>query len=394
MPIPPPPPPPPPRRPPTPLASRSVEKLDDDLDDLPPPPPDEDTGSVGLFAHSRPADEDISRRVSVGARPGAPAAAPAFAAAPPPAPLGGATDVGNAMGLEALLADASVRQVLITAPDAALVDRGAGLTLHEGGLGDPNAVADALWRLANTAFPPPAPDNPVVDVRLPDGSHMTAAFPPAAPGGVVAAIRRPTLVDRALGDLLPAGASDAETLLAGVVAARRNVLVTGDVGAVSAALGALGAAIPADRRVVAIGAASPHARGGWMDLAPAPDAAGLLRVAAGFRPDHLVVGELTGTEVGELALLAARGQDGILAALPGRSPGEALVRLGTLASVALSGSTAAPALAATAFDLVIQVVSVSDGTARIVEVAEPRWSSGALTRRDGAGLRRRPPRTR
>ena len=183
---------------------------------------------MGLFAHSRPADEDISRRVSVGARPGAPAAAPAFAAAPPPAPLGGATDVGNAMGLEALLADASVRQVLITAPDAALVDRGAGLTLHDGGLGDPNAVADALWRLANTAFPPPAPDNPVVDVRLPDGSHMTAAFPPAAPGGVVAAIRRPALVDRALGDLLPAGASDAETLLDGVVAARRNVLVTGD----------------------------------------------------------------------------------------------------------------------------------------------------------------------
>ncbi|HSS39341.1 MAG TPA: ATPase, T2SS/T4P/T4SS family, partial [Polyangia bacterium] len=360
MPIPPPPPPPPPRRPPTPLASRSVDKLDDDLDDLPPPPPEEDTGSVGLFAHSRPADEDISRRVSVSARPGAAAAAPAFAPVlAAAAPMGGVTDVGNALGLEALLADASVRQVLITAPDAALVDRGAGLTLHDGGLGDPNAVADALWRLANTAFPPPAPDNPVVDVRLPDGSRMTAAFPPAAPGGVVAAIRRPALVERELGDLLPTGARDAETLLAAVVAGRRNVLVTGDVGAVSAALGALGAAIAADRRVVAIGAASPQARGGWMDLAPALDAAGLLRVAAGFRPDHLVIGELAGTEVGELALLAARGQDGILAALPGRSPGDALVRLGALASVALAGSTAAPALAATAFDLILQVVSVS-----------------------------------
>ncbi len=378
MPIPPPPPPPPPRRPPTPLAGRSFDDLDDDLDNLPPPPPEEDTGSVGLFAHSRAADEDISRKVSVGARPGASAAAPAFASAAA-APLGGVTDVGNALGLDALLADASVRQVLITAPDAALVDRGAGLTLHDGGLGDPNAVADALWRLANTAYPPPAPDNPVVDVRLPDGSRMTAAFPPAAPGGVVAAIRRPALVERELGDLLPPGADDAETLLEAVVAARRNVLVTGDVGAVSAALGALGAAIAADRRVVAIGAASPQARAGWMDLAPTLDAAGLLRVAAGFRPDHLVIGELMGTEVGELALLATRGQDGILAALPGRSPSEVLARLATLVSVALAGSTVAPALAATTFDLVLQVVSVRDGTARIVEVAEPRWASGALT---------------
>ena len=83
MPIPPPPPPPPPRRPPTPLASRSLDKLDDDLDDLPPPPPDEDTGSVGLFAHSRAATKTSAGTFSVGARPGAPAAAPAFAAAPP-----------------------------------------------------------------------------------------------------------------------------------------------------------------------------------------------------------------------------------------------------------------------------------------------------------------------
>ncbi|HXU63472.1 MAG TPA: ATPase, T2SS/T4P/T4SS family, partial [Polyangia bacterium] len=272
-----------------------------------------------------------------------------------------------------------VRQILITAPDAALVDRGDGLSLHGAGLGDPNAVADALWQLANTAFPQPAPDNPVVDVRLPDGTRMTAAFPPASPSGVVAAIRRPTLVERELGDLLPPASREAEALLAGALAARRNVLVTGDAGAAAAALGALGAAIPPDRRVVAIGAAQPSARGGWIDLAPSVDAAGLLRVAAGFRPDHLVVGELVGPDVGELALLAARGQDGIVAALPGRSAAEALVRLGTLAAVAVGGSTAATALAASAFDLVIQVVSVSDGSARIVEIAEPRASGGAVS---------------
>ncbi len=201
------PPPPPPRRPPTPLASRGLGEsdFDDGLGSAAPATTDEpadDTGSVGLFANSRSADDESSRRPAA-ARPGAaavPAAAPSFGSASvaPAMP----TDVGgNAAGFEALLGDAAVTQILITAPDAALVDWGSGLALHEGSLGDPNAVADALWRLANTAFPPPAPDNPVVDVRLADGTRVSAAFPPASPTGVVAAIRRPVLLARTLSDL-------------------------------------------------------------------------------------------------------------------------------------------------------------------------------------------------
>ncbi len=286
---------------------------------------------------------------------------------------------GNAAGFEALLADAAVTQILITAPDAALVDRGAGLSLHGSSLGDPNAVADALWRLANTAYPPPAPDNPVVDVRLADGTRVSAAFPPASPTGVVAAIRRPVLLERALTDLIPGGSRDALTLFESAIGARRNLLLTGDAAALPQALGGLAAAIPADRRVVAIGAAQPRIRGGWTDLAPAADMAGLLRVAATLRADHLVLGEATGAELGELLLVAARGQEGIIAALPGRSALETLARLTALAAAGLGATpAAAAALVAGAFDLVIQVVAVTDGTARIVEVSEPRV--------DGAGV--------
>ena len=391
----PPPPPPPPRRPPTPLASHPVgENLDEGVA-LPPPPADEeDTGSVGLFASSRSPEDESARRVPTGQRPGV-AAAPAFGAAPSPPP--GGTDVGNSAGLEALLADASVTQVLITAPDAALVDRGSGLSLHPTSLGDPNAVADALWRLANTAYPPPAPDNPVVDVRLPDGTRLTAAFPPASPTGVVAAIRRPLLVERALEDLIPAGSRETAPLFEAAVSARRNVLLTGDAAALAAALGAFGAAIPAERRVVAIGAAQPRARGGWIDLAPSADMAGLLRVAASLRAEHLLVGELVGPEVAELLLLAARGQEGLVAALPGRSPAETLTRLGALAATGLgpTGATAAAALVASAFDLVVQVVAVSDGSARIIDVAEPRAEGATIAAEpaltyQGDGARRDP----
>ena len=288
-PIPPPPPPPPPSaRRPTPMASASLGLDDEEEPFADGPPiemsqPSEDTGNVGLFQHTRRGGDDdadgASRRVGTGNRPGLVAAAapqaPAFGGATGPvATLGpDASGAGAAPGLETLLADPAVTQILITAPDAALVDRGSGLSLYDGDLGDSNAVADVLWRYANNAYPPPPPDNPVVDVRLPDGTRVSAAFPPAAPGGVVASIRRTVLPEGVMVDLVPGANKDVQALLDAMVATRRNVLVTGDAAALPAALAAFGREVPADRRVVAIGAAS-RSRSGWIDLAPTADADG------------------------------------------------------------------------------------------------------------------------
>ena len=154
---------------------------------------------------------------------------------------------------------------------------------------------------------------------------------------------------------------------------------------------ALAAAIPADRRVVAIGAAQPRARGGWTDLAPAADMAGLLRVAATLRADHLVLGEV-GRRRGGRAVAGRRARPGgdLIAALPGRSPGETLARLAALAAAGLGATpAAAAALVAGAFDLVVQVVAVTDGTARIVEMAEPRVDGAALAAESVLALLRR-----
>jgi Flp pilus assembly CpaF family ATPase len=183
------------------------------------------------------------------------------------------------------------------------------------------------------------------------------------------------LPERVLVDLVPGANKDVQALLDALVATRRNVLVSGDAAALPSALSAFAREIPADRRVVAIGAAA-RARSGWIDLVPTGDAAGLLRVAASLRPEHLVVGELSGPEAGELVLVAARGQNGMLVAMPGRSATEAITRFGLLAVAAL-GATAAPALAASAFDLYVHVIA-ADGGARIIEIGEPRVSGTEL----------------
>ena len=94
-------------------------------------------------------------------------------------------------------------------------------------------------------------------------------------------------------------------------------IVTGDAAALPSVLAAFGARGPRrsaggrDRRGGACAQRLDRSR------ARRRDAAGLLRVAAALRPDHLVVGELSGPEAGELVLVATRGQNGVMLAMPG-----------------------------------------------------------------------------
>jgi pilus assembly protein CpaF len=416
--VPPPPPPPPPRNRPTPSASRPLEDEDDELDRSLAPPSadelgaaDEELSDAGLFNRGSGRAEEAfdgagARGTGTGKRP-APAqlaetpgpisASSVPAPAPPPAPPApgfGAAPADSAPaarssaaaaaaegGLDGLLADPGVTQILITGPDAVYVDRGHGLTPFSEALGDTNAIADALWRLANTAVPPPPPDNPVVDVRLPDGTRIAAVFPPVSSAGVVGSVRRPGLPERTLADLVPAGGADIQMLLGAVVATRRNLLVTGDSSAVAALLGALAGAIPTERRVVSIGAGLARARAGWTDLAPSADMPALVRVAAALAADHLLVAEVSGTEMLDLVLAAARGQEGLAVAFPARATGEALARLEAILipSVGSAGGAAVASLVSSTIDLVVHAAVTSDGGARIVEIAEPTADEARLT---------------
>jgi pilus assembly protein CpaF len=437
--MPPPPPPPPPRRPPTPLSSPALHgglhgasggaldgaldgASDDGLsDDLPPPSPaevesaDDSTNNVGLFERRKTADHATldsgfvgQHRPSTGSRavalPPEPASLPAMpGAAAPAAPDFAAAAAGApADGLESLLADPGVTQIIIAGEGATYVDRGSGPAPYAPGLGDPNVVADTLWRLANMAVPPPAPDNPVVDVRLADGTRLAAVFPPVSPTGVVGTIRRAALTDRALVDLIPPGAKDLQTLLEAAVAGQRNVLLTGDAAALAALAGALAALIPADRRVVSIGGGG-RARPGWTDLAPAADLPGLVRVAAALRADYLLLADAAGPEIVEALLAATRGQDGLLVAMPARTVSEGLARIEAIATTVLGASASAIApLVCSTIDLAVHVVANVDGGARVVDLVEPKiatttdggrigvdavasWRSDAGRRGSGAG---------
>jgi pilus assembly protein CpaF len=417
-----PPPPPPPRR--TPIGTAALESLDEDggagASSRAAAPSEIDAGSEetgaqgggGLFEHGPTratiGDDDDDEGEAFKEAPVTGSRAPRATSrhatveppARPPTPPGrapgdsgptsapersgrnaGATDTTSdarvAEALDKLLADTSISAIFLRGPEPTLVERHGKIETYSASFGDLNAVADVVWRLATTAIPPPAADNPVVDVRLVDGTRIAAAFPPAAPAGICAVIRKPVLPDRTLGELNPGGVtpSEVQVVLDSAVKGVRNVLVTGDSAAVGVVLGALASAIPAERSVVSVGAGLGRARAGWTELAASADMSGLVRVAAAFRADHLLMAEAAGPEVLDILLCAARGQEGLIFGLPARSATEALARIEALAARTGAGSGLGQ-LAGSSLDLIVFAVSLPGGGVRIAEIAEVRTGEG------------------
>jgi pilus assembly protein CpaF len=280
----------------------------------------------------------------------------------------------SAPTLDSLLLDAAVTAIIISPSGGAQVER-AGRWEEVASLGDGNTVAERVWQLANTAVPPPPSDNPVVDVRLADGTRVTALFPPITPLSVCAAIRRSAVPDLSLAALCGNGA--AEQILTVAVASRRNILVAGDRPAVTALAGALASAIPPDRQVVSIGAGARY-RARWIELSQGGEPAALIRAAAAFRADHLLVADPGGGELPDLLLAAARGQGGIIASVSARSATEALTRLRAF-SVGIVGADAFAPLVDGTVDLVVFAATDGEGVVRLIEIVEPVAAGTELT---------------
>jgi pilus assembly protein CpaF len=337
------------------------------------------TGSRGAQrALGRPAAEASNRTVAPPGRMSGDSGPMATADRSGRSPTGTepATDARVAEALDKMLGDPTVSAIVIRGPEMPLVERAGRLEPASAPFGDLNALADVIWRLATMAIPPPAPDNPVVDVRLVDGTRIAAAFPPAAPAGICAVIRKPALPDRSLADLDPGATtpSEVQVILEAAVRGLRNLMITGDAGAVTAVLGALAGAIPTERRVVSVGASLGRARAAWTELAGGGDMSGLVRVATAFRPDQLLIADAAGPEVLDVLLAAVRGQEGLIFGLPARTPAEAIARTEALAA-RTPGGAGVSALAASCVDLLVHAVSLPSGGTRIAEVAELRLDS-------------------
>src|SRR5215208_2527378 len=236
--------------------------------------------------------------------------------------------------------------------------------------------------------------SPMVDARLPDGSRVNAIIPPLALDGPVLSIRR-FGIDLSVQKLIdndtmnPAMAS----LIAGCVAARLNILISGGTGAgKTTLLNALASFIPADQRIITIEDAAElrlqQEHVVRLETRP-PNAEGegevkardLVKNALRMRPDRIIVGECRSSEAIDMLQAMNTGHEGSLTTVHANSPRDALARLETMI---LMAGTNLPNRAmrdqiSSALNLVIQQSRLQDGTRRVTHISE-------VTGQDGNGF--------
>jgi pilus assembly protein CpaF len=161
---------------------------------------------------------------------------------------------------------------------------------------------------------------PVVELSLPDGSRLTAVIPPMS-SVVQLSIRRFVLRALTLDTLVSLGTlpEEAARFLEAAVRAGINVLIAGPTAAGKTTfINALGAAIPASKRVVSLEDARElrlglpdhvplYARSGNVEHVGAITYRKLMRTALRLRPDYLIVGEVRGAEAVDMLAAMATG---------------------------------------------------------------------------------------
>jgi len=296
--------------------------------------------------------------------------------------------------LEPLLADPTVSDILVNTYKRVYVERRGMLEATSVQFRDDGHLMSIIDRIVSAIGRRVDESSPMVDARLPDGSRVNAIIPPLSVDGPCLSIRRFGHDRLAAEDLLHNKTLTPPMLelLQGCVKARLNVLISGGTGAGKTTfLNVLSSYISNRERIVTIEDAAElqlHQEHVVRLETRPPNIEGKGAVAQRqlvinslrMRPDRIIVGEVRGEEALDMLQAMNTGHDGSLTTIHANAPRDALSRLETM--VAMSNlnlpDSAIRRQIASAIDLVIQVSRMSDGTRKVVSIAEITGMEGEI----------------
>ena len=301
--------------------------------------------------------------------------------------------------LEALLRDDSVTEVMVNAHDRIYVERLGKIERTPIAFADNSHLLRIIDKIVSQVGRRVDEASPMVDARLPDGSRVNAIIPPLALKGPTLTIRKFSRDPYTMNDLISFGSISpkAAQFLASCVKGKLNILISGGTGTgKTTTLNAMSAFIPNDERILTIEDAAElqlqqeHVI--TLESRP-PNIEGsgevrireLVRNALRMRPDRIIVGEVRGPETLDMLQAMNTGHEGSLTTIHANSPRDALSRLETLV---LTAGVELPLRAireqvSSAFDLLVQITRLVDGSRRISHITEVlRMESDVITLQD------------
>jgi len=288
--------------------------------------------------------------------------------------------------IEPLLQDESVTEVMVNAFDRVYIERAGKIERADVAFADDAHLLRIIDKIVSQVGRRVDEASPMVDARLPDGSRVNAIIPPLALRGPTLTIRKFARDPYTMNDLISFGTltPKAAQFLAACVRGKLNILISGGTGTgKTTTLNAMSAYIPGDERIVTIEDAAElqlqqeHVVS--LESRP-PNIEGkgevrireLVRNTLRMRPDRIIVGEVRGAETVDMLQAMNTGHEGSLTTIHANSPRDALARLETLV---MTAGVELPLRAireqiASAFDLLIQISRLVDGSRRVTHITE------------------------
>jgi pilus assembly protein CpaF len=301
--------------------------------------------------------------------------------------------------LEPFLRDDTVTEVMVNAFDRIYVERLGKIDRTPAAFVDNAHLMRIIDKIVSQVGRRVDESSPMVDARLPDGSRVNAIIPPLALRGPTVTIRKFSRDPYTMNDLIGFGTITGKSaqFIAACVRGKLNILISGGTGTgKTTTLNALSAFVPGDERIVTIEDAAelqlqqehvivlesrpPNIEGqGEVRIRE------LVRNALRMRPDRIIVGEVRGAETLDMLQAMNTGHEGSLTTIHANSPRDALSRLETLV---LTAGVELPLRAireqiSSAFDLLVQISRLVDGSRRITHITEVlRMESDVITLQD------------
>src|SRR6266478_6454108 len=294
--------------------------------------------------------------------------------------------------LEPLLKDHSISDILVNRFDRVYIERTGKLELTGLSFKDNAHLMQIIDRIVSRVGRRVDESSPMVDARLADGSRVNAIIPPLAIDGPCLSIRRfgrdPVTARNMIENHTLTEAM--LELLSIMVKGKLNLLISGGTGSgKTTLLNVLSGYIPNVERIVTIeDAAELQLKQEHVvrleTRAPNIEGKGAVRQrqlvinSLRMRPDRIVVGEVRGEEAFDMLQAMNTGHEGSLTTVHANSVRDALARVENMVSMANLNipERAVRHQISAAIHAVVQIARLSDGTRKIMTIAEVTGMEG------------------